>query len=48
MLWAIMIVLLVLWFLGLLCHVGGVMLLLLLVASVVLIFNLYSDRRKAF
>jgi hypothetical protein len=45
MLWALLVGLLVLWFLGLLGHVGGGMLhLFLLLAAVALMFNAYSDR----
>ena len=46
MLWTILVILLVLWLLGLLTHVGGGMIhLLLVVAAVVLVINLVSGRR---
>jgi Family of unknown function (DUF5670) len=46
MLWTILVILLVLWLLGFLAHVGGGMIhLLLLVAAVVLVINLVSGRR---
>ena len=46
MLWTILVILLVLWLIGLLSHVGGGFIhLLLLVAAVVLIINLVTGRR---
>lgn len=46
MLWTILVILLVLWLVGLLSHVGGSLIhLLLVVAVVVLIINLVSGRR---
>jgi hypothetical protein len=46
MLWTILVVLLVLWLLGLVSHVGGGLIhLLLVVALVVLVINLLSGRR---
>jgi len=46
MLWTVFIVLLVLWLLGFTLHVaGGLIHLLLVVALVVLIFNLVTGRR---
>ena len=49
MLWTIMVVLLILWLLGFGLHVGGGLIhLLLVVAVVVLIYNLVSGRRRAF
>ena len=46
MLWTILIVLLILWLLGFGLHVGGGLIhLVLVVAVVVLIFNLVSGRR---
>jgi hypothetical protein len=46
MLWTIFVILLVLWLLGLIGHVGGALIhLLLVVAAVVLIINLLSGRR---
>ncbi|MFZ3211131.1 MAG: lmo0937 family membrane protein [Terriglobales bacterium] len=48
MLWTIMVVLLILWLLGFGLHVGGGLIhLLLVVAVVVLIYNLVSGRRSA-
>jgi hypothetical protein len=48
MLWTIMVVLLILWLLGFGLHVGGGLIhLVLVVAVVVLIFNLVSGRRSA-
>ena len=47
MLWTILVILLVLWLLGLLGGVGGGLIhLLLVVAAIVLIFNLVSGRRR--
>ena len=46
MLWTILVILLVLWLLGFLSHVGGGMIhLLLVIAAIVLIINLVSRRR---
>jgi Family of unknown function (DUF5670) len=46
MLWTILVILLVLWLLGLLAHVGGAFIhLLLVVALVVFLINLLSGRR---
>ncbi|HEX5736783.1 MAG TPA: lmo0937 family membrane protein [Blastocatellia bacterium] len=46
MLWTILVILLVLWLLGLIGGVGGGLIhLLLVVAAIVLIFNLLSGRR---
>lgn len=46
MLWTIIVILLVLWLLGLLVHVGGSLIhLLLVIAVVVLIINLIRGRR---
>jgi len=46
MLWTIMVILLVLWLLGFLTHVGGGLIhLLLVVAVVVLVINLVTGRR---
>jgi len=48
MLWSILVVLLILWLLGFGLHIGGGLIhLLLVVAVVVLIFNLVSGRRRA-
>lgn len=48
MLWTVLIVLLILWLLGFGLHLGGGLIhLLLVVALVVLIFNLVSGRRRA-
>ena len=47
MLWTILVVLLILWLLGFSLHVGGALIhLLLVVAVVVLIFNLVTGRRQ--
>ena len=46
MLWTIFAILLVLWLVGLLAHIGGGLIhLLLVIAAIVLIFNLLSGRR---
>ena len=46
MLWPILVILLVLWLLGFLTHVGGGMIhLLLVIAAIVLVINLVSGRR---
>ncbi len=46
MLWTVLVIMLVLWLLGFSLHVGGGLIhLLLVVAVVVLIFNLLSGRR---
>ncbi len=48
MLWTIFVVLLVLWLLGFSLHIGGALILLLLVVGlVVLVINLLSGRRSA-
>ena len=48
MLWTIFVILLVLWLLGMIGGVGGGLIhLLLVVAAIVLIFNLLSGRRTA-
>ncbi len=48
MLWTILVVLLILWLLGFSLHVGGALIhLLLVVALVVLVFNLVTGRRGA-
>jgi Family of unknown function (DUF5670) len=47
MLWTILVVLLILWLLGVLGGVGGGLIhLLLVVAAIVLVFNLLSGRRS--
>ena len=47
MLWAIFVVVLVLWLLGFSLHVGGALIhLLLVVALIILVFNLISGRRR--
>ncbi len=47
MLWTILTILLILWLLGMLGGVGGGLIhLLLVVAAIVLIFNLISGRRR--
>jgi hypothetical protein len=46
MLWTIFVILLVLWLLGFSLHIGGAFIhLLIVVAVIVLIFNLISGRR---
>jgi hypothetical protein len=46
MLWTIIVILLVLWLLGLLVHIGGSLIhLLLVIALIVLIINLLRGRR---
>jgi hypothetical protein len=46
MLWTVLVILLVLWLIGLLSHVGGGFIhLLLVVAAVVLVINLVTGRR---
>jgi hypothetical protein len=46
MLWTVFVILLVLWLVGLLGHIGGALIhLLLVVAAIVLVFNLISGRR---
>jgi len=48
MLWTILVILLVLWLLGMIGGVGGGLIhLLLVVAAIVLVFNLLSGRRSA-
>jgi len=47
MLWTIFVIMLILWLLGFSLHVGGGLIhLLLVIAVVVLIFNLVSGRRR--
>jgi Family of unknown function (DUF5670) len=47
MLWTIFVVLLILWLLGFTLHVGGALIhILIVIAVVVLIFNLISGRRN--
>jgi hypothetical protein len=46
MLWTILVILLVLWLIGLLSHVGGGLIhLLLVVAVIILVINLVTGRR---
>ena len=48
MLWTIFVIVLVLWLLGLIGHIGGGLIhLLLIVAAIVLVINLLSGRRSA-
>ena len=48
MLWTIMVILLVMWHLGFSLHIGGGLIhLLLVIALVVLVFNLVTGRRAA-
>jgi hypothetical protein len=47
MLWTILVILLILWLLGFSFHIGGGLIhLLLVIAVIVLIFNLVSGRRR--
>ena len=47
MLWTIFVVLLVLWLLGFSLHIGGGLIhILIVIALVVLVFNLISGRRR--
>jgi hypothetical protein len=47
MLWTILVVLVVLWLLGLISHVGGNLIhILLVVAVIVLVYNLVTGRRS--
>ena len=47
MLWTIIVILFILWLLGFTLHVGGALIhLLLVIAVIVLIFNLISGRRS--
>ena len=47
MLWTVLVILLILWLLGMLGGIGGGLIhLLLVVAAIVLIFNLLSGRRS--
>jgi len=46
MLWTILVILLVLWLIGFLAHVGGGLIhLILVVAAIVLVINLLTGRR---
>lgn len=45
MLWTIIAILLVLWLLGLVANVGQIVWLLLVIAAIVLVFQLLSGRR---
>ena len=48
MLWTLFIILLVLWLLGFIAKIGGALIhLLLVIAAVVLIINLFAGRRPA-
>jgi hypothetical protein len=48
MLWTVFVILLVLWLLGFTLHIGGGLIhLLIVVAVIVLIFNLISGRTRA-
>ena len=48
MIWTIFVIVLVLWLLGLIGHVGGGLIhLLLVVAAIILVINLMSGRRRA-
>ena len=48
MLWTVMVILLVLWLLGFSLHIaGGLIHILLVIAVIVLVFNLIAGRRRA-
>jgi hypothetical protein len=48
MLWTIFVILLILWLLGFTLHIGGALIhLLIVVAVIVLIFNLITSRGRA-
>jgi hypothetical protein len=48
MLWTIAAILLVLWLLGLLAHIGGALIhILLVIAVIVILYNLIVGRRRA-
>ena len=48
MLWTLFVILLVLWLLGFIAKIGGALIhLLLVIAAVVLIINLFAGRRPA-
>jgi hypothetical protein len=48
MLWTVMVILLVLWLLGFSLHIaGGLIHILLVIAVIVLVFNLIAGRRSA-
>lgn len=47
-LWAVVVVLVVLWLLGFVLHIGGALIhLLLIVALIVLLYNLFVGRRRS-
>jgi hypothetical protein len=47
-LWTIVVVLVVLWLIGFLVHIGGnFIFLLLVIAAIVLLYNLFVGRRRA-
>lgn len=47
MLWTIIVILVVLWLLGLIVHIGGAFIHILLIAAVIVfIYNLITGRRK--
>jgi hypothetical protein len=47
-LWTVVVVLVVLWLLGFILHVGGALIhLLLIVALIVLLYNLFVGRRRS-
>ena len=48
MLWTILVIILVLWLLGFIANIGGGLIhLLLIVAAIVLLYNLFVGRRTA-
>jgi hypothetical protein len=47
MLWVIFVILLALWLVGLIAHIGGALIhILLVIAAIVLIINLFTGRRS--
>lgn len=47
MLWIIFVILLALWLVGLIAHIGGALIhILLVIAAIVLIINLFTGRRS--
>ena len=47
-LWAVVVILVVLWLIGLIAHIGGGLIyILLVIAAIVLIFNLVSGSRRS-
>ena len=46
MLWTILVILVILWLLGFIGHIGGWIHILIVVAVIILIYNLVSGRRS--